>query len=423
MTPSLAARPAVSHFRWVVCGLLFFATVIAYVDRGVLAYLEQTLEGIIGFNKEQYSYMTAAFQAAYAIGLVSAGRLTDRVGTRRGFAIAITLWSVAAMLPGMANSVATFGFAMFFLGLGEAANFPACIKTVAEWFPKKERALATGLFNSGANIGAIVVPAVVPFLALTFGWRGAFIATGALGFVWLAGWLLLYDKPEAHRHISAAELAFIRSDPPEKVESVPWMRILPLRETWAFALGKFFSDPIWWFYLFWLAPYLQETFHLDIRQNRLPVIVAYALSCIGSVAGGWLSGFLLKRGVPANVARKSALLICAVAVLPVLYAPYSHNLWVVVGLVGLAMAAHQGWSANLFTLPSDMFPKAAVASVVGFGGMVGSAGGVLLQLGAGRIVQATHSYLPLFLIAGSAYLVGLGIVQMLTPRLAPAKLD
>jgi MFS transporter, ACS family, hexuronate transporter len=423
MNATVAVRPAVSRFRWVVCSLLFFATVIAYVDRGVLAYLEQTLEKIIGFNKEQYSYMTSAFQAAYAIGLVSAGRLTDRLGTRKGFAIAITVWSVAAMLPGMATSALTFGLAMFFLGLGEAANFPACIKTVAEWFPKKERALATGVFNSGANIGAIVVPAVVPFLTLAFGWQGAFIATGALGFVWLACWLLLYDKPETHRRISAAELAYIRSDPPEKISSVPWARILPLRETWAFALAKFFSDPIWWFFLFWLAPYLQETFHLDIKQNRLPVIVAYALSCVGSVSGGWLSGFLLKRGVSVNAARKSALLICAVAVLPVLYAPYSHNLWVVVGLVGLAMAAHQGWSANLFTLPSDMFPRAAVASVVGFGGMIGSAGGVLMQLGAGRIVQATHSYLPLFLVAGSAYLVGLAIVQLLTPRLAPARLD
>ena len=423
MSPSVAARPAVSRFRWIVCTLLFFATVIAYVDRGVLAYLEQTLEKIIGFDKQQYSYMTAAFQAAYAIGLVSAGRLTDRLGTRKGFAIAISVWSVAAMLPGLASSVLTFGLAMFLLGLGEAANFPACIKTVAEWFPRKERALATGVFNSGANIGAIVVPVVVPFLYLAFGWRGAFIATGASGFVWLAFWLLLYDKPETHRRISAAELAYVRSDPPEKTASVPWARILPLRETWAFALAKFFTDPVWWFYLFWLAPYLQETFHLDIKQNRLPVIVAYALSCVGSVAGGWLSGFLLKRGLPLNVARKSALLICALAVLPVLYAPYSRNLWLVVGLVGLAMAAHQGWSANLFTLPSDLFPRAAVASVVGFGGMIGSAGGVLMQLFAGRIVQATHSYLPLFLIAGSAYLVGLGIVQLLTPRFTPAKLD
>lgn len=423
MNATAATQPAVTRIRWIVCALLFFATVIAYVDRGVLAYLEQTLEKIIGFNKEQYSYMTAAFQAAYALGLVSAGRLTDRLGTRKGFAIAITLWSVAAMLPGMATSVLTFGIAMFLLGLGEAANFPACIKTVAEWFPKKERALATGMFNSGANIGAIVVPMVVPFLTLTFGWRGAFIATGALGFVWLAFWLLFYDKPETHRRVSAAELAYVRSDPPEKIASVPWVRILPLRETWAFAVAKFCSDPIWWFYLFWLAPYLQSTFHLDIKQNRLPVIVAYALSCVGSVAGGWLSGFLLKRGLTTNVARKSALGICAVLVLPVFYAPYSHNLWVVVALVGLAMSAHQGWSANLFTLPSDLFPRSAVASVVGFGGMVGSAGGVLMQLFAGRIVQATNSYLPLFLIAGSAYLVGLGMVQLLSPRLAPAKLD
>ena len=423
MNPTVAARPAVSRIRWIVCSLLFFATVIAYVDRGVLAYLEQTLEKIIGFDKQQYSYMTAAFQVAYAIGLVTAGRLTDRLGTRRGFAIAITIWSVAAMLPGLATSVLTFSLAMFFLGLGEAANFPACIKTVAEWFPKKERALATGMFNSGANIGAIVVPVVVPLLTFTFGWQGAFIATGALGFLWLASWLLLYDKPETHPRISPAELAYVRSDPPEKVASVPWLRILPLRETWAFALAKFFTDPIWWFYLFWFAPYLQETFHLDIKQNRLPVILAYSLSCVGSIAGGWLSGSLLKRGLSLNVARKSALLVCALAVLPVLYAPFSHNLWVVVGLVGLAMAAHQGWSANLFTLPSDLFPRAAVASVVGFGGMVGSAGGVLMQLGAGRIVQATHSYLPLFLVAGSAYLVGLAVVQLLTPGLVPASLD
>jgi len=423
MNPTVAARPAMSRFRWTVCALLFFATVIAYVDRGVLAYLETTLEGIIGFNKQQYSYMTAAFQAAYAIGLVSAGRLTDRLGTRKGFAIAIAIWSVAAMLPAAATSALTFGVAMFLLGLGEAANFPACIKTVAEWFPKRERALATGLFNSGANIGAIVVPAVVPFLYLALGWRGAFIATGALGFVWLVFWLLLYDKPESHPRVSKAELAFVRSDPAEKTAGVPWLRIIPLRETWAFALAKFASDPIWWFYLFWLAPYLQETFHLDIKQNRLPVIVAYSLSCVGSVAGGWLSGFLLKRGLSLNVARKTALLICALAVLPVFYAPFSHNLWLVVGLVGLAMAAHQGWSANLFTLPSDLFPRAAVASVVGFGGMVGSTGGVLMQLFAGRIVQATHSYLPLFLMAGSAYIVGIGVVQLLSPRLAPARLD
>lgn len=423
MSTLVTDRPATSRFRWTICGLLFFATVIAYVDRGVLAYLEKYLEGIIGFDSLQYSYMTAAFSLAYAIGLVSAGRLTDRLGTRKGFAIAIALWSVAAMAPGAAVSVATFGIAMFFLGLGEAANFPACIKSVAEWFPKRERALATGLFNSGANIGAIVVPLVVPFLVSVFGWRGAFVATGALGFVWLIFWLLIYRRPEDHPALSVRELGLIQSDPPEKTESVPWLRLLPLRETWAFALGKFISDPIWWFYIFWLPRYLQETFHLNIAQNRAPVVVAYAASCVGSVAGGWLSSAMLKRGKSLNSARKTTLLICALAVMPVLLAPFMKNLWVVVALVGLAMAAHQGWSANLFTLASDMFPRAAVGSVVGLGGMLGSIGNFLFQLAVGIIVKRTHGYMPLFLAAGSAYLVALAVVHILSPKLNPAKLD
>ena len=423
MTTAVTSRPARSSFRWVICGLLFFATVIAYVDRGVLAYLEKTLEGIIGFNSRQYSYMTSAFSAAYAIGLVTAGRWTDRLGTRKGFAIAMVLWSVAAMSPGMVKSPVAFGVAMFFLGLGEAANFPACIKTVAEWFPKAQRALATGYFNSGANIGAIIVPMVVPFMALALGWRGAFIGCGALGFVWLAAWLLLYNQPEAHKRVSPEELAFITSDPPERIETVPWLRIIPMRETWAFALGKFFSDPPWWFYLFWLPRFLQETFHLNMAQNRLPVITVYVISTVGSVAGGELSGLMMRTGRSLNFARKTTLLICALAVLPVLYAPYSQHLWVVVALLGLAMAAHQGWSANLFTLTSDMFPKTAVASVVGFGGMLGAVGNFMFQLCAGYVVDLTHSYLPLFLFCGLAYLLALALVHLLAPRLAPAKLD
>jgi ACS family hexuronate transporter-like MFS transporter len=420
---SPAVNPAQSRVRWTICALLFFATVIAYVDRGVLAYLKDDLQKIIGWNAEQYSYMTSAFQAAYAIGLVSAGRLTDRLGTRKGFALAIAFWSVAAMLPGAASSVFTFALAMFFLGLGEAANFPACIKTVAEWFPRKERALATGIFNAGANAGAIAVPALVPMLAGMFGWRGAFVATGATGFIWLIFWLTLYSKPEAHRGISKAELAHIQSDPVESSASVPWVRILPTREAWAFAVAKLLSDPIWWFYLFWLPGYLQETFKLDIHSNRAPVIAAYLISTVGSVFGGWLSGAMIKRGKSINVARKTAMGICALSVLPVLYAPFCDNLWIVVGLVGLAMAAHQGWSANLFTLVGDMFPKAAVGSVVGFGGMIGSAGGVVFQLATGRVVHLTHSYIPIFVVCGSSYLVALLFVHLLSPRLQPAKLD
>jgi ACS family hexuronate transporter-like MFS transporter len=413
-----------SHQRWVICGFLFLATVIAYVDRGVIAYLEKFLEGIIpGLNSIRYGYILAAFQTAYAVGMLVAGGLTDRLGTRKAFAIAIGLWSVAAMLPGAAFSVTTFGIAMFILGLGEAANFPACIKTVAEWFPRRERALATGIFNSGANIGNIAVPLVVPALVAVFTWRGAFVVTGAFGIVWLVCWLIYYRQPEKHHSVSKAELDLILSDPVEKLEAVPWSRVLPCKETWAFAIGKFLTDPIWWFYLFWLPRYLQTTFGLSLSSNRLPLVVVYSVSTVGSIAGGWISSTLLNAGKSPNVSRKTAMLICALCVIPVIAAPYIHHLWLVVALVGLATAAHQGWSANLFTLPSDMFPKAAVGSVIGIGGMSGAIGGALLQLATGYIVKITNSYVPLFVAACSAYLMALVIIHLITPRLAPAKID
>jgi ACS family hexuronate transporter-like MFS transporter len=414
----------VSRRRWVICGFLFVATVIAYVDRGVIAYLEKFLEGIIpGLNSVKYGYILAAFQAAYAIGMVVAGGLTDRLGTRKAFAIAIGLWSVAAMLPGAAFSVLTFAIAMFLLGLGEAANFPACIKTVAEWFPKRERALATGIFNSGANIGNIAVPLVVPALVALVTWRGTFVVTGAAGIVWLIGWLVYYRRPEEHRSVSKAELALILSDPVEKLEAVPWSRVLPCKETWAFAIGKFLTDPIWWFYLFWLPRYLQSTFGLSLSSNRLPLVIIYSVSTVGSIGGGWISSTLLNAGKSPNVARKTAMLICALCVIPVFAAPFIHNLWLVVALVGLATAAHQGWSANLFTLPSDMFPKAAVGSVIGIGGMSGAIGGVLLQLATGYIVKITGSYVPLFVVACIAYLLALLIIHGITPKLVPAQMD
>ncbi|HEY1221259.1 MAG TPA: MFS transporter [Bryobacteraceae bacterium] len=421
--PPGQVRPLTSHYRWYICALLFFATVIAYVDRGVLGFLKDTLQHDIGWNAIQYSHILVSFTFAYAIGLGVAGWFTDRMGTRKGLAIAIVVWSVAAMSPGAASSVLTFGIAMFFLGIGEAANFPACIKTVAEWFPKGERALATGIFNSGANIGNVAAPLLVPLVAAALTWRGAFVAAGATGFVWLAFWLLMYAKPQNHASVSAAELAHIESDPGESLEKVPWVRLLPCKETWVFAIAKFMSDPIWWFYTFWLAGYLQETFHLNIRANQWPVAVAFGLSAIGSVGGGYLSGALLKGGRSLNVARKSALLVCAVAVLPVLYAPFAKNLWVVVGLTGLAMAAHQGWAANLFTVVSDLFPKAAVASVVGIGGTVGALGGVLFHTFTGYVVEWTHSYVPVFAVCGSSYFVALIIVHLMTPRYTPAKLD
>jgi MFS transporter, ACS family, hexuronate transporter len=418
---SPSPRPAASRFRWVICALLFFATVIAYIDRGIFGYLKETLQHDIGWDDIAYGNIVASFKVAYGIGLCVAGWFTDRLGTRRGFAIAIVLWSVAAMSPGLATSALTFGIAMFFLGLGEAANFPACIKTVAEWFPRKERALSTGVFNSGANFGNMLVPVVVPFLAATVGWRSAFGVAGATGFIWLAFWLFFYTKPEHSQRVSPEELALIQSDPPETLSRIPWLRLLPRKETWAFALAKLCSDPVWWFYTFWLPGYWQRTFHLSIESNRLPVMLAFGVSILGSIYGGYLSGFLLKRGKSVNVARKTALAVCVAGILPVIFVPFIHSLWVVVGLVALAMASHQGWSANLFTLPSDLFPKAAVASVVGIGGMIGAGGGAVFDIFVGHIVTWTHSYVPVFAVCGGMYVLGLAFIQLLAPRLTPAK--
>jgi ACS family hexuronate transporter-like MFS transporter len=420
--PSTTAQPMTS-FRWRICALLFFATTINYVDRQVLSILAGTLEHTIGWSTIDYGYITAAFQAAYGIGLLVAGRLIDRLGTRKGFALAIGVWSVAAIAHAAAFSAFTFGMARALLGLGESASFPACIKSLAEWFPKKERALATGIFNSGANVGAVVAPLVVPWLTEAYGWQTSFVATGALGFVWLAFWWFLYTKPAEQAGVSARELAYIQSDPPDKVESVPWLRLLPKKETWAFALGKGLTDPIWWFYLFWFPLYLQQTFGLSLRQIVLPTVIVYNACSVGSIGGGWLSSALLKRGWNLNSARKTAMLVCALSVAPVVYAPFSKNLWVVVALISLATAAHQGWSANLFTLASDMFPRAAVGSVVGIGGTFGAAASVLLQVATGYIVQLAHSYVPMFIVAGLAYVVALAIVHLLSPSLEPAELD
>jgi MFS transporter, ACS family, hexuronate transporter len=419
----LSTSGKMTHQRWVICGLLFLATVISYVDRGVIAYLKTYLESVIpGLNDFKYGIITAAFQAAYAIGMVIAGGLTDKLGTRKAFTIAICIWSIAAMLPGAAFSVTTFAVAMFLLGIGESANFPACIKTVAEWFPKRERATATGIFNSGANVGNIVVPLIVPTLVALVTWRGAFVVAGSFGLMWMVLWLIYYHKPEEHPKVSRAELALILSDPAEKVKTVPWSHVLPHKETWAFALGKFLTDPVWWFYLFWIPGYLQTTFHLNLDQSRTPVVICYAISIIGSVGGGYLSSTLIARGMSVNAARKITMLVCVACIAPIFLVPFVHQLWIVVALMGMATAGHQGWSATIFTLPSDMFPKSAVGSVTGIGGMAGAAGGVLLQLFAGTIVYLTHSYVTLFVMACLAYPVALLCIHLITPKLAPAEM-
>ena len=411
--------------RWLICALLFFATTINYIDRQVLGILttDDNFRATIGWNPIEYGWINTAFQGAYAVGLLVVGGLMDKFGTRKGFSVAMIFWSLAAMAHSFARSAFGFGVARVALGLGEAGNFPAAIKTVAEWFPKKERALATGIFNSGSNVGAIVAPLTVPLIAITWGWQAAFILTGAIGFIWLLFWLLIYRSPQEDPKLTKTELQHIQSDREEPVSKIPWVKLLPHRQTWSFAIGKFLTDPIWWVWLFWLPPFLNAKFGLDITKIGPPLIVIYIIADIGSIGGGWLSSALIKRGKSVNAGRKTAMLICALCVLPVVFATSTSNLWISVLLIALAAAAHQGWSANIFTTASDMFPRQAVGSIVGIGGMAGSIGGMILQASVGFIVAYTGSYFSVFIIAASAYLIALLIMHLLTPRLEPATIQ
>jgi ACS family hexuronate transporter-like MFS transporter len=414
--------PPAGYYRWMVCALLFFAATVNYMDRQVIGLLKPTLQSQIGWNEIDYSNIIFAFQLAYAIGLLFVGKVMDWLGSRKGFSLSVLIWSLAAMAHALASSVMGFGAARFTLGLGEAGSFPASIKSVAEWFPKKERALATGIFNSGTNIGALTTPLLVPWITARYGWRMAFVATGAVGFLWLVAWLALYRTPEDQPRLSKAELDYIRSDPPETGMKIPWLELVPLRQTWAFAIGKFMTDPIWWFFLFWAPDFLFKKYGVSLATVGLPLFVIYQVATVGSIGGGWLSSFWIKRGWSVNASRKTAMLICSIAVVPVVFASRVSNLWLSVGLIALAAAAHQGWSANIFTLASDTFPRRAVGSVVGLGGMFGSVGALLLAKVTGYVLERTGSYLPLFIVAGSAYLIALVIIHVLNPRLQPADL-
>jgi ACS family hexuronate transporter-like MFS transporter len=410
-------------YRWTICALLFFATTINYVDRQVLGILAPVLQREIGWSEVDYGVIVSWFSFAYGLGFLAMGRLLDRFGVRRGFAFAIVAWSLAAMAHAFARSAAGFSIARGALGLGESGNFPGAIKTVAHWFPKRERALATGIFNSGTNVGAIVAPLMVPWIALTWGWRWAFIVTGALGFVWLVFWLVMYREPEVHPRVTPQELAHIRSDPVESTENVHWLGLLTHRQTWAFLLGKFMTDPIWWFYLFWLPKFLDSEYGVTLAGLAAPLVVIYLVADVGSVGGGWLSSALIKRGWTVNRGRKTAMGIAALLIVPTMFAPHAGSLWMTIGIVSIAAAAHQWWSANLFTTASDMFPRRAVASVVGIGGFAGAMGGVLFQRATGAILQATGSnYSIVFIICGLAYVSALGVIHLLSPRLEPAKL-
>jgi ACS family hexuronate transporter-like MFS transporter len=421
-TETYGAR--IGRYRWVICALLFFATTINYVDRQVLGFLAPDLQRSIGWNETEYGFIVTAFQAAYAVSLLLIGRLMDWLGTRRGFSLAVAIWSLAAMGHALARSVFGFAVARFALGLGEGGNFPAAVKTVAEWFPKKERALATGIFNAGSNLGPILVPLTVPWIVSHYGWQGAFIITGALGFIWLIFWLPVYRPPEKHPRLSPQELAHIKSDPAEPSAKISWARLIPHKQTWAFAIGKFMTDPIWWFYLYWLAKFLDKNYGITMATLSLPVIVVYLTADVGSIGGGWLSSTLIKRGWTVNAGRKTAMLVCALCVVPVVFASLVSNMWVAVGLISLAAAAHQGWSANIFTMASDMFPRRVVGSVVGIGGMAGAVGGMIFASATGYVLQLTNSnYIPIFIVCGSVYLIALAVIHFLAPRLEAAKVE
>jgi MFS transporter, ACS family, hexuronate transporter len=393
-----------------------------YMDRQVLAVLKTNLQHQFGWSEIDYGHLVFAFQTAYALGMLVVGRLIDRLGTRIGYAVTLAFWSLASMAHAFMSSLDGFIATRFALGFGESGVFPASLKAVAEWFPKKERALATGIFNAGTNVGAALTPLLVPFLFVRWGWRSCFFAVGALGFFGLALWLWLYRPPELHPHCSTEELELIRSGVSESASPVRWSEFLGHRQTWAFVCGKFLIDPIWWFYLFWIPDFLERRHGLSLRQIGLPILVIYVLADVGSIAGGGLSSFLLHRGKTVNLARKTALLVCAVSVVPIIFASRVDSIWVAVLLLGLAAAGHQGFSTNLLTLPSDMFPAKFVASVAGIGGAAGAMGGMLIAEVVAHILEWTGSYAIPFLIAGSSYLFALAVMQLLAPNLEPVRL-
>jgi MFS transporter, ACS family, hexuronate transporter len=404
--------------RWTVCAMLFAATSINYMDRQVIAILKPTLEHSIGLTEIQYGYIVDAFQIAYAVGLVAGGRLMDKLGTRIGYLLVMAFWSLAAMGHALASTAMGFGIARFLLGLGESGNFPAAIKTVAEWFPKKERSFATGLFNSGANVGSILAPLIVPWVTIRYGWHMAFITTGAIGVLWMIWWFRSYRRPSEHPRIEDRELRHIYQDAAEEVgPPIPWRRLLRYRQTWAFAIAKFLTDPIWYFYLFWLPSYFSSKFHLDLSHLGLPLIIVYNISAIGSIGGGWLPSPFQRLGLSTTHARLAAMLLCALLVLPIYTVSGASSVWTAIALISVAAGAHQGWSANLFTTASDMFPRTAVGSVVGIGGMAGAAGSAIFAFFAGHSLQLTHSYASLFAISATAYLAALVLLHLLAPGL------
>jgi ACS family hexuronate transporter-like MFS transporter len=415
----------IGRYRWVIVALLFAATAINYIDRQMIGVLKPTLQAEFSWTETDYANIVFWFQLAYALGYVSFGKVVDAVGVRLGYTLAIIIWTVSHMAHGLATGILSFAAARFGLGIGESGNFPAGIRAVTDWFPQKERALAIGLFNAGANVGAIITPLLVPLLVLWFDWRMAFFITGFFGVAWLVVWWVVYRDPAEHPRVSPAELAWIRQDQVQlsaPTAAIGWGKLITLRETWAYAMGKFLIDPIWWFFLFWLPGYLFERYHLDLKTFGLPLAAIYLISDFGSIAGGWLSSRLIRAGRSVNAARKIAMLVCALCVLPVWFAQSLESVWAAVLVIGLATAAHQAFSANLYTLPSDLFPRGAVGSVIGIGGTVGALGGMGMSIFTGYILDKTGSYEVLFALCASAYLLALAVVHLLSPKLTPVSL-
>ncbi len=423
----------IGKYRWTVVALLFFATTINYLDRQVIGLLKPTLETEFSWSETDYGNIVMAFSAAYALGMLLFGRIIDRIGTKSGYIISVVTWSIAAIGHAFAKSTFGFGVARAALGLGESGNFPAAIKVVAEWFPKKERALATGIFNSGTNIGAVVAPIMVPWILGVWGWQEAFIITGAIGFVWLIFWWWLYELPARQKRLSQSEFDHIHSDNEEVADGagprVKWVKLFGIRQTWAFFFGKMLTDPIWWFFLFWLPSYFASTFQIDLKKPSIELVIVYTTTTIGSIGGGYLSGYFIRLGWSVFRARKTAMLIFALCVVPIVFAQYATNVWAAVGLISLAAAAHQAWSANIFTTASDMFPKRAVSSVVGIGGMAGAVGGILFPMLVGRLLDTykaagniSAGYNLLFVICGCAYLLAWGIMHLFTSKMEKVEL-
>jgi len=418
-----------SNYRWTVCALIFFATTVNYIDRQVIGILKPLLDSNLGIGEEDYANIIMAFQLLYAVGMFISGRLIDKFGTKIGYGVSVILWSIAAMGHALAKGVWGFGFWRGFLGISEAGNFPAGNKSIAEWFPKKERAFAFGIFNSGTNVGAIVAPLAIPAMIVAWGWQAAFIITGALGFIWVILWFIFYEVPEKHKKVSAGELAYIHSDVDEQAETkekVPWLKLFKCRQTWLFFIGKGLTDPVWWFYLFWIPGWLSTVrgAGLSVSSFGLPLAFIYTMTTLGSIGGGWVSGYMIKKGMSPFKARRMTMLIFALLVVPIIFAqsPSIGN-WGSVCLIALAASSHQAWSANLFTTVSDAFPKKAISSVTGIGGLAGALGGAFISKIAGAVLQhfkdlghIETGYVIMFSIAGSAYLLAWIILKVFAPR-------